>query len=212
MSPVPPRTARSPLAALLLILGGCATTTTAPPPVITIDAGGYGEAFDAALEVGRRAGLAPALQDRRHGVIETTPAPVASLLEPWRLCGTPLGTTLESTLALQRRRARFEFAPVPADGTPAEAPPAGGPDLLATGTPPPDLTEHSGPLELRVLVILERAHMPGLRRDTWSRQLTRRALIVRGSDDPPQTTFWAPIGRDLAFEAQLRDALADALR
>lgn len=210
---------------LLLIasLGGCAKGPG--PDLLRIDAGSYPEAFDAAMEASRINGLPLALRDRRSGVIETEPAFAASILEPWRDDNATLGQSLENTIAFQRRRARFEFAPagaalptVPPTAPPA-APPAAaddpleGPDLLGVETRQLDLSAYDGALELRVQVIVERAHTMGVRRSTWSRRSTTRATIdAPASDGDIPASFWTPVSRDEAFERRLLAAVDNALR
>lgn len=175
----------------------------AAPDVLVIEPGRYAEAFEAAAEAGRRAGMPPDVRDVRLGRIETAADFAASLLEPW----ADPGADFESTVSFQRRRAVFEFAPV--DAPAPEAPAT--PDLLGAGEPPPDLTRHEGPLALRVRVFLERASAPGLRRSTWSRRLTTRAVIVRGEEERLPAAFWTPIGRDRACEERLRAEITDVL-
>jgi hypothetical protein len=206
---------------LLLIasLGGCAKGPG--PDLLRIDAGSYPEAFDAAMEASRINGLPLALRDRRSGVIETEPAFAASILEPWRDDNATLGQSLENTIAFQRRRARFEFAPAGAADDPQT-----GPDLLGIETRDLDLTAYDGDLELRVLVIVERAHTMGVRlviverahtmgvrRSTWSRRSTTRAMIdAPASDGDIPAKFWTPVSRDEAFERRLLAAVDQALR
>ena len=202
---------------LLLIAspGGCAKSPD--PDLLRIDAGSYHEAFDAVMEASRTNGLPPALRDRRSGVIETEPAFAASILEPWRDDNATLGQSLENTIAFHRRRARFEFAP--AGAAPPTAPPAveddpqTGPDLLGVETHDLDLTAYDGDLELRVRVIVERAHAMGARRSTWSRRSTTHATIdAPASDGEIPAKFWTPVSRDEAFERRLLAAVDQALR
>ncbi len=206
-------------AGVVAAAAGCAAEPA--PQFLTLDAAQYQDAFDAAVEAARRAGLTPSLRDRRGGVIETDPRIAASILEPWRSGHETLGQALENTLTFQRRRARFEFT---AAGSWAD-PPSGrepprrltGPDLFGTQTQPLDLTDHAGPLELRVWVYLERAHTPGLRRSTWTSGKTTRTTSVspqpRRIDDPVETTtFWEPVARDGVFEDRLLIAVRRLLR
>jgi hypothetical protein len=88
-----------------------------------------------------------------------------------------------------------------------------GPDLLGIETRDLDLTAYDGDLELRVLVIVERAHAMGMRRSTWSRRSTTQAIIdaPASSGDIP-ARFWTPVSRDEAFEHRLLAAVHDALR
>ncbi len=192
-------------------LGGCAKPRGAD--LLRIDAGTYHEAFDAAMEASRTHGLPPALRDRRRGVIETQPALAASVLEPWRNDNAALGQSLENTIAFQRRRARFEFAPTGTAPPAATGDTAAGPDLLGVETRELDLSAYHGELELRVQVIVERAHAMGVRRTTWSRRSTTQATIdapARDGDIP--ANFWTPVSRDEAFERRLLAAVDHALQ
>ncbi len=193
----PVRNAGSALTATVVVLCGCGA---APGPrSLTIQAGDYAKAFDAAVEAAREAGLPAVYRDRRSGLVETAALPGGSILEPWTTDNPTLGAALESTIAYQRRRARFEFRP---EGAPGAAPPPPAPDLLAVGPPPADLTQQGGPLVLEVRVVLERAYSAGIRRDTWSRALTTRARIIHaGERDDPD--FWTPVARDGDFERRL---------
>ena len=207
------------LLAAAVVATGCAPA--GGPSYLTIGADAYDAAFDAAAHAAREAGMAPALLDRRHGTIDTQPVAAASIIEPWRGGNASLGQAVENTIAFQRRRAHFEFTPVDQDGVgqlselpdaraaQRAAPPA-GPDLLGIRTPHRDLTEYDGALELHVTVTLERAHMPGLRRSTWSRSRTTRTAIITSSGPQP-AVFWEPVARDTAFERRLLYAVRETL-
>jgi hypothetical protein len=207
---LPPCTA-SILAAITLsalFLGGCASSTG--PAYLTIGPDQYERAFDAAVEAARTSGLEAVLYDRRSGVIETSPAEAGSALEPWKGDSASLEQGLENTLNHQRRRARFEFVPAGFRYSAADADESlNGPDLLATGHAPADLTRLDGELELRVWVFVERAHSPGLRRDTWSRALTTRTVILDPDSDGAAlpARYWTPVARDAAFERRLLAAV-----
>jgi hypothetical protein len=184
-----------------VIPSGCAKSPGRD--LLHIDAGSYHDAFDAAMEASRINGLPPALRDRRGGVIETEPALAASILEPWRDDNATLGQSLENTIAFQR-----PAAPPAAADDPLE-----GPDLLGVETRQLDLSAYDGALELRVQVIVERAHTMGVRRSTWSRRSTTRATIdAPASDGDIPASFWTPVSRDEAFERRLLAAVDNALR
>lgn len=206
---------RSALIAAILCLGtslaGCASRVG--EDVLQIEPGRYATAFDAALSVAGANGLPAVLRDRRAGIIETEADSAPSLLEPWRLDGATPTTRLGNTLALQRRRARFEFTPAAFQPVDLEDKPLSGPDLLALDGRADDLTRLDEPLELRVRVYLERAHEPGLRHDTWSRRLTTRAKILQGDEElqPLDKTFWTPVARDRHFERRMLAAIRKAL-
>jgi hypothetical protein len=194
--------------AAMLCLAGCAAP--AGEDVLRVEPGRYAAAFDASLEVARANGLPAAMRDRRAGVIETDADIAASFLEPWRLDGASIARRFENTLALQRRRARFEFIPAgfrpEAAGGPA---PLTGPDVLGLQPMEEDLTRLDEPLELRVRVYLERAHKPGLRHDTWTRRKTTRTQILGAGEDPQplEETYWTPVARDRDFERRLLAAI-----
>jgi hypothetical protein len=185
----------------LASLGGCKASSG--PEIVHVPAGRYTEAFEAAVEAARQERLPAAMRDRRGGIIEAGPTVAGSLLEPWHNDGDSFGQVSENTLAHQRRRARFEFTP---PGHVAEPPSEEliGPDVVALRDEPTDLTGHTGDLELRVWVFVERAHSPGVRRSTWSRDLTTRTRVIIGRDGEalPETT-WTPVARDVAFERRL---------
>lgn len=200
------------LGALLICgsLSGCATSHG--PAFLTIQAGAYAEAFDAAVEAAAVAGLTPTVRDRRNGVIETEPRIAGSFLEPWRTDNASFAQAMENTITFQRRRARFEFTPAgfrPRE--PAEAP-LTGPDLFAQHEAEVDLSRLAGPLELRVWVYVERAYSPGLRRSTWTRARTTRTRIVPAEDEEAlPSRYWTPVHRDQAYERRLLGAVQSAL-
>ena len=75
-----------------------------------------------------------------------------------------------------------------------------------------DLSRHTGSLELRVWVYVERAHSPGLRRSTWTRAKTTRTRIILPEEAQALPAhFWTPVHRDEAFERRLLAAVQDAL-
>jgi hypothetical protein len=193
------------LLACLLLLPGCSSGGSADRLVIAPDR--YSDAFDAASSVVRDLGLPPELRSRRAGIIETTPVRAPSVLEPWASDGSRLARRWEGTVSQQRRRARIEFAQVDARPPAAprdEAEPLRGPDVLGLADDVPNLIDGTSDLELRVWVFVERAHHPGVRRSTWSRQLTSRSTITPPrSDEPLPATFWTPVARDQALEQRI---------
>lgn len=207
-----PRLVGAIVAASCALAGGCGSTPR--PDVLHIDSSVYHAAFDAAMDAARRNGMPPTLRDRRRGVIETEPSIAPSIFEPWRRGNTSLGQALESTIAFQRRRARFEF--VAADDLappPASPPGVTGPDLLGANEPQIDLSEYHGDLELRVWVFVERAYAPGIRRNTWTRRKTTRTTIAPAEPDgePLPSMWWTPVSRDAAVERLLLVAIDRSL-
>lgn len=195
-----------------LSMAGCAPSEG--PQGLTISAPQYQAAFDAAVEAAREQGMPAVLRDRRSGVIETDARFAGSLLEPWRSDNASFDQAVENTLAFQRRRARFEFAPAGfQDSSPPSDEALPGPNLAGGGQPSLDLTQLQGDLELRVWVYIERATTLGLRRSTWTRSKTTSAILVAPEGQTKQggATYWTPVSRDLAYERRLLAAVQAAV-
>ena len=152
------------LLTLFTLFTGCSVHQG--PDVVLIASGEYTLAFDAAIEAASTNGMKPTFLNRRSGVITTDPVVAGSVAEPWKQGASSPRQSLENTLSLQRRTARFEFRP---RSTSIETNPTRvlvGPDLLAgVGQ---DLTNYDGELELRVWVYVDRHYTQGIRRGTWS--------------------------------------------
>lgn len=170
----------------------------------------YDSAFEAALDASNDNGFDPSLRDRRRGIIETEPVISASVFEPWRAGSATFGQLIENTTTLQRRRIIWEFSalqlPTKSESTSAE------PDVLAMFQLPMDLTTTESPMELRVVVVIERAASPGVRPSTWTTRRSTRTIIV----DPMtglagSTLYWTPVARDSAFESVLLTAVQTQL-
>jgi len=188
--------------------GGCASSQG--PEVITVDASQYQAAFDAAAEAARVEGMPPVLQDRRAGVIETDARVAASLVEPWRSENASFHQAVENTLSMQRRRARFEFVPVGSQAPGSTPEPEVAPSVAMAPQSEIDLTQISGPVELRVRVFVDRAQSPGVRHGFWSRAETTTADLV-APEGETRGIYWVPITRDMAFERRLLQAVQDAM-
>jgi hypothetical protein len=205
-------------AATLMLMSICAVgcvSNSEGPELLTVSPAEYSKAFDAAVEAARRQGLTAVLRDRRGGIIETNPRVAGSVLEPWRTDNASLDQATENTIAYQRRRARFEFAPAgfaPPDDV-AASQPLMGPDMVNAQQPPVDLTRAEGELELRVWVYIERGYIPGLRRSLWTRSKTTQADLVypegMTKERKGMTVMWEPFARDPEYERRL---LADVQR
>jgi hypothetical protein len=207
-----------PALAWIPFVAACAASPTAD--VIRVEEGAYQAAFDAAIEAARRIGLEPSLRDRRSGVLETKPALAPTILEPWRQDGATSAARLEQTIALRRRIARFEFAPAASEADSTKP----APDVLGLEAPLEDLTAFAGALDLRIVVLVEQAHTPGLRASTWGRSLTTRTEIVAPRNGqsvalevapstlaPLPWTAWTPVLRDRDVERRLLADIAAAL-
>jgi hypothetical protein len=193
-----------------LWLTGCASPSQGPES-LRIAPEQYAAAFDAAVDVAREHGLTGGLRDRRAGVIETDARIAGSVLEPWRTDNASTNQSGENTLNFQRRRARFEFAPVGFRERSFSEQPQSGPELL-NDEPLQDLTQSNSELEIRVWVYIERAHTTGVRRSTWARNKTTVSRVIdpdTGEVAPANT--WVPVRRDLDYERRLMGEVADHL-
>ena len=164
------------LIALGSVITGCESGgKSSPGSSLSLGGMQYEMCFDEIIRIASDSGMPAAIRDRSGGLVETSPRLCGSLLEPWRQDNANFNQALENTVALQRRRARFEFVPAG-----FVTPPLVDSSAL-DGAPLPgsidaalfDMRTYDGPLELRVWVYIERAFTPGLRNGTWSRsQLT----------------------------------------
>ena len=200
-------------AAFMLV--GCATDPTGAS-FVTVPHARYDEAFDLACTVARAEGLVPEISDRRTGTIETKPRLAGSVMEPWEWTDLTTGDVVEGTLALERRRARFEFVPTgfrpePPQGTV----PLAGPVLPGSSRGEgADVEKLTVDLELRVTVSVERQFRPGFQRSSWTCSLGSFYKDVSIVDDPRaprDLSMWTAVARDERFERLLIDRIAQQL-
>lgn len=185
---------------LVTVLGGCQGAGSASTAPLAVSAAVYEQAFDAALAATRARGLDPIVRDRRAGVIETTPAATPTALEPW-------DGRAPSPFGQERRHVYLAFV---IDDQPVETGPL---DLAGAIAAPPDLVADPRPTRLEIRVALERMNVTGRRRSTWSRRLTTTSVIVPPEgEDAISGRGWTAVGRDLAFEAELRSEIEQAIR
>ena len=191
---------------LFIFFAGCSVHQG--PDVVFISSGQYAKAFDAAIDAASSKGLKPVFVDRRGGIIETNPTVAGSVVEPWKQSASSPRQTIENTLSLQRRTARFEFRPakVHSELNTKEALLV-GPDLLATAGQ--DLTRYTGQLELRVWVYVDRHYTKGMRRGTWSlsSETVSTVLPTREPWEQSPSRFWVPVSRDVSAERTLLSAI-----
>ena len=194
------------LTPLIVFLANCSGSQG--PEVLFVSSSEYANAFDIAIDVASSRGLKPVFIDRRGGVIETTPAVAGSIVEPWKQDSQISQQTIENTLSLQRRTARFEFNPAKMlakpninDGVLV------GPDLLAIAGK--DLTSYTGELELRVWVYVDRHYPRGIRPGTWSLSSESVSTVLPANEPWEQSSskFWAPISRDVLAERGILSAI-----
>ena len=195
----------------LIVTSGCSTSGK-PETSITIEGVSYSTCFDQALLVARGSGMPPVLRNRAGGVVETAPRISGSIFEPWRMDNEGFGEAVENTLNMQRRRARFEFAPSGFNPAPVQD------STVLTGPALPgsqvevdqDLRFYEGPIELRVWVYVERSFKPGLQNATWTRSMTTYStdrISRRDSNDVvSDPSSWTPVRRDTDYEVRLINA------
>lgn len=222
--PYHPRVRLALPAILATLAAGCASAPDLPPvqaggAAMTVPAADYPRAFDAALAAARADRLEPVVADRAMGVIETDGRVAGSLLEPWRTDNDGIGDGFAHTVNHERRRARIEFvpegwaAPVPDPSAPVRAAAIPGTDRAEARF---DLSAPTGPVELRVLVFIDRSFVPNKQIGNWSlSQVTysRDPLDARdaGDETTRAPTRWTPIGRDPAYERRLADRIRASL-
>src|SRR5688500_8446844 len=95
---------------VLALLGGCGSSKMLPS-TFAVDAGRYGEAFDAAREVLRAARFDIDRVDAGGGVISTEPKRSAGLATPWDREQSTMGQEFEDLLNHQQRTVRITFEP-----------------------------------------------------------------------------------------------------
>ena len=203
------------------VLAGCESGGKASPgSSLSLGEISYDTCFDEIIRIASDSGMPAVIRDRSGGLVETSPRLCGSLLEPWRQDNANFNQALENTIALQRRRARFEFVPAgfvapplvdtsALDGAPL---PGSADDLLF------DMRTYDGPLELRVWVYIERAFTPGLRNGTWSRSqlsfssdpLAPEKLTLE-SGATVDLSRWTPLRRDTAYEQRLIEMIQSRL-
>ena len=198
------------LLTLFTFLAGCSVHQG--PDVVFVTSDEYETAFNAAIDVASSSGLKPAFVDRRGGIIETNPAVAGSVVEPWKKGASSPRQTLENTLSLQRRTARFEFRPINMSTEPnTKEGRLEGPDLLATTGQ--DLTHYNGQLELRVWVYVDRHFTQGVRRGTWSLNSETVSTVLPAKEpwEQSRSRFWAPVSRDVSAERTILSAIETEL-
>ena len=209
--------AQVPKLVLLLVVTGLTACTSQPRPEdraqVTIEAGHYSDAFDAAVAVIRSKGLEPTILDRRGGLIETRARQTASMLEPWTAGTSDPELAALNTLGNTARRVRIEFSP--AAGPPLAHTDQGTlsePDLLGLDLDTP-LTATSGPVDVRAWVWVERVYKPGRNLGSWTLQTTswERPLVDDPTWETTPSTVEVPESRDRDAEGLLLAEIAARL-
>ncbi len=178
---------------LAVWMGGCAGS----PRAATVEVGGerYEEVFSAAERALRRAGFTIERVDARAGVITTRPKSGAGLGEPWEGDDTRFGQEVDSLLHHQRRRAIVRFEP-------AEEP---------SQEAMKDLRTYSGPLRVRVAVLMERVGRPGTQIPTTSVRLRSQSRDPTRGKDEDLVRVIEEIGEDPWLAGRLADRIGRLL-
>lgn len=161
---------------------------------LTVAAGRYAQAFDAARDVLRDCGLTLDRVDARAGVLTTLPASSAGLFTPWSPLDPSLADALRRTLRYERLRVRLRFAPID---------PGGAGEF--------DIHRFDRGARVSVEALVEPVDRPGLRVSPLSPRL---ASVARSTDAPsPQSSaFPASLPeRDDALERAIATALQKRL-
>ncbi len=190
---------------------GCAATPEGPS-VAQIAPLTYANAFDAACVAAKDAGFRVVTADRQTGVIETAPAFMGSLVEPWEWEDMTLSQVGEASLNFERRRLRFEFVPANfQEGAAHPDAPIAGPSIAGSARlQSTDLARTQEALELRVVVSVERRFQPGTQRNAWTRSITSTMTDVTQKDDgmaARDASRWTAFERDERLELQLLRAI-----
>lgn len=175
--------------ALAATLGGCAAGQ-ARSPQVDFDASEYPRVFDAARLALRDNGFEIDRVDAAAGVITTRPKPTAGLATFWDPEQSSLVQEWEDLANHQRRRVTISFEPR------AAIPLEPARDQAASGPPPEDRRESTGPMIARVQVVMERVNRPGWRLDPTS---VRAASTTRDPALDPrrmQPAFDVPTTQD----------------
>lgn len=201
------------IALIALALPGCQTTPDvadesgeAAPPTATetahassapaVSTESFDRVFLASVDVLRDWRFVVNRKDRRQGIVSTSPRVASSVVEPWQPDATRSDRTWESTLNYQRRRIRIEIAP----------------------TDPATVVESSGQpvsaYQLNVICEFDRRYYPPQQlttaavtkiRFTNSRSVRKPIRTETGLEE----AYWAPAGRDHAFERELANAIIE---
>lgn len=189
-----------PVAAVCLgaLLPGCATRPEAPPAPpaparINLGPSGYGRAFDAVKDELRRLGFTLARVDAREGIITTEPLDSAGFATPWMQVESTDRQEVEGYLHRQRRRVEATF--VDAGGAPA----------------PDDLRLAESGLTLRIRVIEDRVHRPGVQLHTTSVRLANVARDPAMEAIGVQPSVASALGEDERLARRIADRLRPAL-
>lgn len=168
------------------------TAHASPAPTVSTDS--FDRVFLASIDVLRDWRYVVNRKDRRQGIVSAAPRIASSVAEPWQPDATRSDRAWESTINFQRRRIRIEIAP----------------------TDPATVVEsNGGPVsayQLNVVCELDRRYYPPQQltsaavtkiRFTNSRSVRKPIRTEAGVEE----AYWAPAGRDHAFERELANAI-----
>lgn len=161
------------------LLTGCSATK--PTPEVSVSAGAYARAFDAARETLRAHAFELERVDAASGVITSAPKASGGLATPWDRDQSTLMQEADDLVNHQRRRVRITFT-----------------DAATQGVPDPEQAVHAV-----VAVYVDRVQSPGLR-------IPAKAPVFRSTTQDPARTqqgigsaYSTPVARDPRFERRL---------
>lgn len=180
------------LLGLLVPFAGCASAPK-PSENLSIPAGNYPAAFQAAKDVLRNYEFELDRVDAREGIITTAPRAWSGAATPWLPYSSQPLDAVEGLMQFEQRTARVEFRP--ASDTAAEI---------------ADLRDFQGELTAEVTVTVERLYRPGRRVDATSVRLTSFSRDPKSSPrgGPPQA-FATEVRQDTPLAARIQ---ADLIR
>jgi hypothetical protein len=160
-------------------LTGCSATK--PTPEVSVSAGGYAAAFDAARETLRAHSFELERVDAASGVITSAPKASAGIATPWDRDQSTLMQEADDLLNHQRRRVRITFT-----------------DVVSGAAPDP-----AQPVHVVVAVYVDRVQSPGLRVPATAPTLWSTAQDPARTQQGIGSAYVTPVARDTKFERRL---------
>ncbi len=169
-------------------------TVTATGARVSIPAGSYAAAFDAARESLRSFRFPIDRVDSREGVISTEAKQTSGLATPWDREQSTLAQEAEDLLAHQARRVRITCTPTDSSRDVA------------------DLTTYQGPITATVEVVVERTYVRNFRPSSQAILLSSQAYDPIAASHGQSSTYAVPITRDDELAQRLASDIAHRAR
>lgn len=185
---------------LVTVLSGCAAEV---PEVFTFDAERYPAVAKSVTAAMREERFIVDRNDPRLGVFTSKPLTSPTILEFFKADNSTMAQAWESTANLQRRRVRVVIEPEKEKEGEYDAEQLANMSQVTLNPPPPTFEHPSGPLNLRVMVFVDRAHQPLWQVETTTRRLSSHAIDPQLRERRMQPLYWEPISRDPFMEQRL---------